>query len=785
MKKLKSKRVLIISVTATLILTWWLFFPSVLFKDPPSYVIFDRNNELLGATIASDGQWRFPERKSVPERFEKCILQYEDRRFYYHPGIDPIAIGRAIVNNLKKKNVQGASTLSMQVMRISHEDKKRTFWQKLIESFQAVRLECTYSKKRILSLYASHAPFGGNVVGLEAAAWRYFGRQSDDLTWGEAAALAVLPNSPALIHPGRNREILLEKRNRLLRALLDKRIIDKDTYELSLSEPLPGKPVPLPQYAPHLLQRFRKERAKHKTASARTSIDLGLQMKVSDIVQRHHEVLKANAIKNLSALVLDVETGEALAYVGNISSDEADYQSYVDIVTAPRSPGSTLKPILFAAAMTDGQLLPDMLLPDVPTQIGGYTPQNFDRSFDGAVPASEALSRSLNIPAVKVLQQYKYDRFYALLKQLGISTLSKPASHYGLSIILGGSEVTLWDLAGAYAGMARSLNGAAKNEGRVVKEAFFPPSYIINQPNQKEDTASLPALDATSLWFAFQSMEELSRPGEEGLWQQFTSSKRISWKTGTSFGFRDAWAIGVTTKYAVAVWAGNADGEGRPELLGIKSAAPVMFDIFRQLPVLHEFPKPQANFAFLPVCPQSGFKAGPDCASADTLMMPPKGQRTPMCPYHQTIHLDATGTHRVTGSCYPVAEMVKANWFVLPPTMEWYYRQLHPDYQSLPPFLPGCHDDALAKMELVYPTPNAKVYIPLEIDGQRGRMICIASHRSTREKIFWHLDGEFIGTTQQFHRMPLSPTPGKHTLTIVDESGETLTRYFEILEPKK
>lgn len=770
--------------TAAVLLTWWLFFPSVLFKGPLSYVIFDRDKQLLGATIADDGQWRFPERKSVPEKFEKCIIQFEDRRFYYHPGIDPVAIGRAIIHNSRSASTQGASTLTMQVMRISHEDKKRSLWQKLVESVQAVRLECTYSKQRILSLYASHAPFGGNVVGLDAAAWRYYGRRPEDLSWGETASLAVLPNAPALIHPGRNRELLLKKRNRLLQRLKDKNIIDPETYALSIHEPLPGKPVPLPQDAPHLLQRFRREAGQKTESAAITTIELSLQRKVADIVQRHHETLKGNAIRNLCALVLDVETGNALAYVGNISSDDPGDQAYVDIIGAPRSPGSTLKPILFAAAMSDGQLLPDMLLPDVPTQIGGYTPQNFDRSFDGAVPASEALSRSLNIPAVKILQQYKYDRFYSLLKQTGITTLTRPAAHYGLSMILGGSEVTLWDLAGVYAGLARSLNHAHSNEGRVLSENFFAPSYVQSVAARIDKGTIMPALDATSLWFAFQSMEELIRPEDEGLWQQFSSAKKISWKTGTSFGFRDAWAIGVTRKHVVAVWAGNADGEGRPELLGIKSAAPVMFEIFRQLPSIDEFPRPAAHFSFLPVCPGSGFRAGPDCGTADTLMMPPQAARTPSCPYHQTIHLDAGGM-RVTANCAPVAEMIRSSWFVLPPTMEWYYKQLHPTYRPLPPFREGCGDEKFAKLELVYPTANSKVYVPLEMDGQRGKMICIASHREGTATLFWHLDHEFIGSTTQFHRMPISPPPGKHVLTVVDDTGERVTLNFEILEPRK
>ena len=275
-----------------------------------------------------------------------------------------------------------------------------------------------------------------------------------------------------------------------------------------------------------------------------------------------------------------------------------ELQSDVDVIKAPRSPGSTLKPVLYAAMLSDGMILPNSIVPDIPTQIGGYAPQNFDLGYDGAVPASRALARSLNIPAIKLLQQYKYQRFYDLLKQLGMTTLNRPADNYGLSLILGGGEVSMWDLAGIYAGMARTLNHQKKNNGLALEEDFHEPDYFINNKKEKKSSGNeiINSLDATSIWFTFQAMEEVMRPGEEGLWQQFSSSQKIAWKTGTSFGFRDAWAIGITPKFVVAVWAGNTDGEGRAGLIGVQTAAPIMFDIFRELPSSKWFSKPQ-NFS--------------------------------------------------------------------------------------------------------------------------------------------------------------------------------------------
>ncbi len=800
------------------VLTWfWFSLPEYLFRAPACYVIEDAKGNLLGASIAADGQWRFPYNKNVPEKFRQCILAFEDKRFYYHPGVDLIAMARAIRQNLGSgRKRSGASTITMQVIRLSR-NKERSLWQKFIESILAVRLELACSKNEILALYASNAPFGSNVVGLDAAAWRYFGRGPDRLSWGETASLAVLPNSPSLVHPGRNRDVLLKKRNRLLEKLRALGKIDSATCELAKLEPLPGEPLPLPQLAPHLLQRFRNEATLRPGSSslARTTIDIGIQKDVIGIIEQHHSLLKGSGINNACALVLDVETGNVLAYVGNVyHPEDAELQSDVDVIKAPRSPGSTLKPILYAAMLSDGMILPHSLIPDIPTQIGGYSPRNFDQGFDGAVPASRALSRSLNVPAVRMLRDYKYSRFYDLLKQAGITTLNRPSDAYGLSLILGGCEVNLWDLAGVYASMARTLNRQHWNKGKLMAADFHQPVYLFpdelaegkpipdlkreaavqkgqglaflqsaGKPQNDDPGRSINFLDVPSIWFTFQAMEEVMRPGEEGLWQQFGSSQRIAWKTGTSFGFRDAWAIGISPRFVVAVWVGNADGEGRPGLIGVQTAAPILFDIFRNLPAGKWFTEPDFGYAYLPVCRKSGYRANLDCEEIDTVMVPQNGIKAPLCGYHKLIHLDHSARYRVTEECEPPSSMIHRSWFVLPPAMEWYYKQKHYDYLTLPAFKSGCgFGESGKQMELIYPDQDARIYVPVEINGEKGRTIFTAAHRSPGMKIFWHLDDEFIGTTTHIHQMALSPGAGKHFITLVDERGESITRIFEILE---
>ncbi len=780
--------------TASVLLLLFLFaLPAKLFHDPTSFYITDRDGNLLNASIAADGQWRFPYNPQVPEKFAKCIVTLEDHRFWYHPGIDPLAMARAVRQNSKGMARSGASTISMQVIRLYKKNNQRSIWTKIKETLLAVRLECSYRKKTILALYASHAPFGSNVVGLDAAAWRYYGQPASELSWGEMAALAVLPNAPSLVHPGKNTEILLRKRNRLLDKLVENKTITATDAELAKLEPLPGKPHRLPQEAPHLLDRFKKELAQFKrnnpdmNTGIRTSIDGQLQQQLNKILRVHHVQLRGNFINNLAAMVVDNESGKILAYAGNIyDPTQPGLESHVDVLASPRSPGSTLKPLLYASMLSSGNLMPHQLIPDIPTQIGGYSPKNFDLGYDGAVPASQALARSLNIPAVKMLQEYKYQRFYEILKQCGFTTLNQPADHYGMSLILGGSEITPFELAGVYSSMARVYNHQQKNKGKWNSKDWFMPAYAlqgngedVHRIERAAPTSSL--FDPTALWYTFNAMNEVMRPNEEGLWSLFTSAQKIAWKTGTSFGFRDGWAIGLTTKYTVVVWVGNTNGEGRPGLIGVQTAAPVLFDIFRELPKSSWFTPPSYGFTYLPVCKRSGFKAGPDCAERDTIMTGIISNSTGNCPYCKIIHLNTAGTARVNASCEDPSNIIQRSWFILPPTMEYYYKAKAPYYQSLPPIQPGCETETQKLVDLIYPDDGIRIYIPYELTGKKGNVVFKATHKNSSEKLFWHLDDVFQSTTNYPHQLSVAPEPGWHTVTIVDKDGNSASRRFEVM----
>jgi penicillin-binding protein 1C len=765
-----------------LLIGYYFSLPETLFQNSYSTVIEDRNHKLLGATIAPDGQWRFPEGSVVPEKFKTAIILFEDKRFYTHPGVDVRALARATRQNLASgKVISGGSTLSMQVIRLARKNRSRTFLEKVIEIVLATRLEFRYSKEEILQLYAAHAPFGGNVVGIEAACWRYFGRDATELSWAEAALLAVLPNNPALIHPGKNRQQLKSKRDRLLERLMTAGTFDSLTYELAIAESIPENPVALPRLAPHLLGRVMKEGYNGKRVV--TTVDKPLQERLNEVVHYHHEKLKGNRVFNAAALVVDVKTGRALAYVGNTAAGSA-HGDAVDIVMARRSTGSILKPILYAALLDEGKMLPATLQPDVPTLINGFSPQNFTKEYDGAVPANQALIRSLNVPAVHQLRDYRYEKFYELLKNTGISSLNQPADHYGLSMILGGAEGSLWEITGVYASMARTLNNFFEVPGsnRYSKNDFHAPIYLRSDSSLQRNLEASSWLSASAIYLTFDALQEVYRPGEQTGWRMFTNSKKIAWKTGTSHGLRDAWAIGVNGEYAVGVWVGNADGEGRPGLTGTESASPIMFDIFGQLSGNKWFSIPQNEQYEIEVCVRSGMRATDLCESREKQLVTQSGLQSGVCKYHQRVHLSADKKFRVHTDCEPVTQLITEPWFVLPPVQEYYYKTKNISYKSLPPLRSDCINPAtVMTMDVIYPRANARIFIPRQLDGQPGSALFEAAHRQPGVVIYWHLDGSFLASTRGTHRVAVAPNAGKHQLTLVDDAGNIVEQVFSVL----
>jgi penicillin-binding protein 1C len=773
------KRFIIVFFLLVIFGVWFsVLLPDPLFSTSYSRVLKSREGKLLAATVSADGQWRFPATLQIPAKFETCIITFEDKRFNHHPGIDFLALGRAMCNNLSAgKIVNGGSTLTMQVARMARGNKPRTFWQKSMELLWALRIEIRYSKNEILQFYAAHAPFGGNVVGLEAACWRYFGRTADDLSWAESAMLAVLPNAPSLLHLGKNREALLAKRNLLLKKLLINGLLTTEHYQLALQEPLPDLVQTLPRHARHLLANSIAESGDTST------LVYDWQLRLEELVQQHHENLKSKKINHVAALIIGVDKGEILAYAGNVDAYNQIPNTEVDVVKANRSTGSILKPFLFAAALQEGKISTTSLLPDVPTYINGFAPRNFNRQFDGAVPAGEALIRSLNVPAVYLLQQYRYEKFHTLLKEVGITSLTQTPDHYGLSMILGGAEGSVLEIGGAYASMARVLNRYNMRLGKNKYNTadWHAPAIIPQTDTLSPGTTQRGYIQASAIYHTLQQLTQVYRPGEETGWRNFFNTKKIAWKTGTSFGFRDGWAIGVTSAYVVAVWVGNAEGEGRPGLTGTEAASPLLFSIFDFLPDAPWFKEPTDEQSLFILCSKSGFLAGVHCSEKDTTLLPSANTVLPLCKNHISITVDNRGKYRVNSSCYPTSEMLTKSYFVLPPVQAYYFNRKSSFNATLPAWLTGCaFDQHLQDIDMVYPKSKTKVFLPRDLSGKLSELIMEAAHLKQDAILYWHMDGEYLGKTQTTHKMPIQPVPGKHKLSLVDELGQNLEVEFEI-----
>lgn len=762
-----------------LLLVYYFSLPRVLFDSPYATVIESSEGELLAAKIARDGQWRFPAQDSVPEKFKKCLVYFEDEHFYHHPGFNPVAMVKAFQQNRSAgRVVRGGSTLTQQVIRLSRQNKKRTYFEKAIEIVLATRLECRHSKEKILELYAAHAPFGGNVVGLEMASWRYFGVQSYQLSWAESATLAVLPNAPSLIYPGKNQVKLLRKRNALLLKLYYEKVIDQLTYELAVKEPLPQKPYNLPQIAPHLLQRIAKT---DEGKRIKTTVAISLQNRVNQIAQQYYNQYKQNEVHNLAIMVIDIQNRNVISYVGNSPTD-SDHDKDVDIIGAPRSTGSVLKPLLFASMLDEGELLPNTLVADIPTQISGYSPQNYNLTFDGAVPAQRALSRSLNIPSVLMLQEHGVNKFYELTQKLKLRNINQHPDHYGLSLILGGAESNLWDLCRAYANMSATINYFNQSNGKYRSKEFAELNYVNDfQQDFGDDSFQQNIFGAGAIYLTYNAMKEVNRPEGDEAWKFYDSSLELAWKTGTSFGNRDAWAIGTNSRYVVGVWVGNANGEGRPELTGVDSAAPILFDVFNLLPRKKWFQPPLNDLEYAEVCKQSGHLAQDDCPKIKQLITR-SGKKTAICPYHKLVHLDASRQFRVNSSCEDVDKMVTVKWFILPPVMEWYYKSLHIDYKTVPPYRADCQPTQQAVMDFIYPKTNSKIYLTKDFNSKVQPVIVKVAHSNREAKLFWYVDNDYKGTTQTFHEMQITAETGIHYITVADEFGNEIKRRVEIIK---
>jgi len=756
-----KRKIYLIAIPVFLLIFYLLIpLPSPLFPTDYSTVILDQNGKILRVFLTQNEQWCLPPDKNrkIPEKLEKAVLASEDRYFYYHPGVNPIAVVRALYQNISSgRTVSGASTITMQVARLM-APKERSYGNKLLEILQAFKIELRYSKREILQSYLDHAPYGGNVVGYQAASLRYFQKMADALTWGEAAVLAVLPNAPGMISPDMNRQALQTKRDRLLNKLKEKDIITEETCRLSLLEPLPEGSIPFQSLAPHLGQ-YLKDHSPEKGGVIRTTILAEHQQSIEEMVRRHLNYLQYQGINNAAVLVAETASGKVRAYLGSQDFFDFATQGQVDGVRSPRSSGSLLKPFLYALCMDEGIVLPETLLKDVPSFYGSFSPSNADEKYSGIVTAKEALIRSLNVPAVRLLYTHGVEPFYLFLKSTDMSTLFRTADDYGLPLILGGAEVTPWDMAMLFRGLG--------NGGR------FGELTINNEGEQGKDQTAL--ISPMACYLTLNMLRELKRPGAEYYWEQYQNQWPLAWKTGTSYGQRDAWAVGVSPRWTIAVWVGNFDGKGNANLSGVRCAGPLLFEIFNYLPKDPQnpwFAKPGQDAVPVEICRETGFLAGSTCPNPILTEAPRYTKPLRLCPFHERIYVSEDETQQVCSLCWEPGHYKSLQLLIYPPDVVQYLRASGQLINDIPPHNPACpvQTERLA-LQILYPQEDARLWVPRDFGGTLQKVTMRVAHREKQRVIFWYLDDHYLGDTTNRHEKAVDLTKGWHVLEVVDETG--------------
>jgi len=727
-----------------------------------SIVVTDKDYKIIDVFLSDNQQFCLAGYKKflIPDKLKKAILEFEDKYFYYHPGFNPFSLVYSAYVNLKAGSViRGGSSITMQVAKIILENKGRNIINKILEIMLSFKIELYNTKNKILYYYLSYAPYGYNIRGYQTACLFYFNKTCDNITWGEATTLAVIPNKPNIVY----KPILLkEKRDLLLKRLKDKNIIDKTVYDISVREPISIKKISIVKIAPHITTRLYMEKKGFvkrrfiddsiRSNVIKTTIDQNIQRKIINIVKPYIEGLREFGIKNISVLVAETQSGYIRGYIGSQDFFDKD-QGFVDGVLSPRSPGSTLKPFLYALSIDEGLITTSSLLRDTPVFFKEFNPANFDRKYRGVVKASTALTDSLNIPAVILLNSYGLEDFYRFLKDAGVTSLFRTASDYGLSIILGSCEISLFELVNLYRGLG--------NYGVFSDLSIF-----------EKDSVNKRLISSMASYLILKTLQDVKRPDIDFYWQSLLK-KPISWKTGTSYGLKDAIAVGVTPDWTVGVWVGNFTGESNPLLVG-KKIAPVFFRIFDILPGNRDFEFPSYDSKIIKICSKTGFLASPDCPEVKEYPYPKNAKNLKKCPYHKTFFVTENEKYRIKNPINYKSKYHKKTFLVFPPSIEYFLNKV--GLEKPPPFIDDNNDNEL---EIIYPQNDIKIFIPRDVSGVIQNIKAMAVSKKNA-KLYWYIDDKFLGTTIDKHEILFVTTSGKHKITVIDDNGNMVTSSFYV-----
>jgi penicillin-binding protein 1C len=724
------------------------------FKPKINYstIITSSDGTIIHAFLNHRDKWRMKtELDEISPLLKKTIIHKEDKYFYFHFGINPIAIGRALFNNIiKRKRTSGASTITMQVARML-QPKKRSYGNKFIEMFRAMQLEWHYSKDEILQMYLNLLPYGGNVEGVKSASMLYFQKKPEALSLAQVITLAIIPNRPTSLKPGENNSFIVQERNKWLKQFSEETIFPQQDIDDAMNEPLDVYRHSAPKMAPHFSIRMYHKFSNE--AIIKTTLDIAKQKKLENIVKNYVTTLKNLHITNASVIVINNQTQEVEAYVGSSDFYDSEAQGQVDGINAIRSPGSTLKPLLYALAMDKGIITPKFNITDVPVNFSGYRPENYDQQYRGKITIEKALALSLNIPAVKITDEIGVDYLASKLSSANFKWIDKNQKDLGLSLALGGCGVTLEELSNLFSCFAHEGKYKAlrwlKNDSNSVSQSIFSPAASFMVTN---------------------ILNQLVRPDLPYKFENSMHLPKVAWKTGTSYGRRDGWSIGYNVDYTVGVWIGNFNGEGVPELNGAEYATPLLFDVFNNIDYNSKkwFKEPK-EMSYRLVCAETGLLPNDSCKNQIIDYYIPMISSNTKCEHVKQIYTDATERISYCKSCLPESGY-KVKWYYNhPPDLLDYFESNNIPYLKIPPHNEECtriYSDVAP--EITSPTDGME-YLLIEEESKQLMLSCNVENGV--KIVYWYVDDKLYQSAKPKDKVFFSPAAGQHKISCVDDKG--------------
>ncbi len=732
---------------------------------PYSQIIISQEGKILNAFLSKDDKWRMrTEIDEITPELEKAFLAKEDRYFYYHLGINPLAIMRAgFYNIIRGKKTSGASTITMQVARLL-EPKERTYWNKIVEMFRALQLEIMFSKKEILALYLNLVPYGGNIEGIKAASLLYFNRLPNKLSVAQITALAIIPNRPTSLALGKHNEMIEKERNKWLNRFKEDNIFDSQLIEDAIHEPLEAQRSEAPALAPHFANYLHKQIP--ATDIVKTTIKADIQSKVEDITYTFTRKLKSFNIHNAAVIVVENKTRNILAYLGSPDFHDGENAGQVDNARAFRSPGSALKPLIYGIAFDEGMITPKSVIYDVPVDFSGYAPENYNRTFNGMVSVETALSHSLNVPAVKILDQIGVQNVIEVLKKAQFQEIRKKDKNLGLSLALGGCGVSLLEMTGLYCAFA--------NQG-----IFKPLNMITTQVGSLDESKNVSLakvrdeqlISPSAAYMLTEVLTKVTRPEMPSDYEHNPHIPKIAWKTGTSYGRRDAWSIGYNAKYTIGVWLGNANGVGSPELVGAAVATPLLFKLFNII----DYNSP-LDWFFIPeelktrlVCTVTGDLPSDFCESTTSDFFIPTVSHTRRCEHLRYVFVSPDEKMSYCSECLPQNGFKRKLFPNLAPEIMAFYESNQIVFNKIPPHNPQCTKLLEGKSPMIVSPVDGREY--LTIDEEPLELLLHANVDNDVKKVFWYVNGKFYQAAQATERVFFRPHRGEVKISCSDDKG--------------